>query len=80
MTVKIYNPRHLLRKGSAEMMNDAARGDIVLLRNGLLSSGVRTEHTGNAVNFTDSRGKVFRLVECTEDEVKEYEKLFAAQE
>lgn len=80
MAIKLYNPRHLLRHGSVAMMNDAAAGHTVLLRPGLLTGGVRTEQTGNAVHFGPARGKVFKLVECTDEEIAALELEYKAQE
>ncbi len=74
MSIKIYNPRHLLRKGSAAMMNDVIDGHIVILRCGEVEPQgapvLINPKTGNAgPQFDKVRGKVFKLVEVTEPEL-----------
>lgn len=77
--IKIYNPRHFLRKGFSDPMQYAAAGHTVLIRCGEVApSGdpvVFNPKTGNAGHAFDGvRDKVFKLVECTPAEVARFQK------
>lgn len=84
MTIKIYNPRLMMRGGVSNMMEDAAHGEIVILRVGEIApAGVPLLVNPNAFSagkqFDASRDKVFKLVEVTPTELKRLEKQLAAQ-
>lgn len=77
--IKIYNPRWFLRKGSAQPMTEAAEGHTVLLRVGEVAPTgdpvIVNPNSGNAgPQFDAVRGKVFKLVECTPQEIARLEK------
>lgn len=82
--IKIYNPRHFLRHGASQPMNDAADGHIVILRVGEVAPTgqpvLRNKKTGNAgPQFDPVRDKVFKLVECDEKEIARLERTLARQ-
>ncbi|QAX92383.1 hypothetical protein HWC07_gp131 [Pantoea phage vB_PagM_LIET2] len=80
MTVKLYNPRALLRGAAKKMLTDAMDPDnVVLFRAG--STVVKGQQTvlgghGHAANVygDELMGKVFKLVECTPAEIVGYQK------
>lgn len=80
MSIKLYNPRALLRGSAKEMLQDAADpNNVVLFRGGsleVLGKKVVVGSHGHALNSygPDLMKRVFKLVECTPDEIVMYQK------
>jgi hypothetical protein len=80
MSIKLYNPRSLLRGAAKAMLTDAADPkNVVLFRAG--STEVRGQKVvlgshGHAENTygADLMSRVFKLVECTPEEIRNYQK------
>lgn len=83
-TIKIYNPRLMMRGGVSHMMEDAANGEIVILRVGEIAPCgtpllVNPNTASAGKQFDASRDKLFKLVEVSDAERKRLEKQLAAQ-
>lgn len=83
-TIKIYNPRLMMRGGVSNMMEDAALGEVVILRLGEIAPCgtpllVNPNTASAGKQFDASRDKVFKLVEVSAAELKRLEKALAAQ-
>lgn len=83
-TIKIYNPRLMMRGGVSHMMEDAAHGEIVILRVGEIAPTgtpllVNPNTASAGRQFDASRDKLFKLVEVSDTERKRLEKQLAAQ-
>lgn len=80
MSILLFNPRSILRSGSKAMLEAAAnKENIVLFRAGALKvmdkMVIRGAH-GHATNTygEELMDKVFKLVECTPEEIVAYQK------
>lgn len=76
--LKIYNPRHFLRHGASQPMQDATDGHVVLLRVGEVAPEGKpvliNPKSGNAgPQFDGVRDKVFKLVEVPPAELERLE-------
>lgn len=83
--ITLINPRELLRHGSKNMFSAAANGDTVIVRAGsIVREGrhlVRSEH-GNSTSAygSDIASKVYKLVELTDEEIKNLQRELDIQE